>query len=120
MTFDELPQEVSELKKMMSQVLTLLGSENRKTDKDTDGDITFNVVELSEYMRCTPQTVYRLRREGKIKFHQFGKLIWFVKSEILESSLVDLSKYRKGKIVSNGVSRSGLSTEGLEFKPKLN
>jgi len=97
MTFDELPQEVSELKKMMSQVLTLLGSENKNPNSDTEGDVTFNVVELSEYMRCTPQTVYRLKREGKIKFHRFGKLIWFVKSEILSSSLIDLSKFRKSK-----------------------
>lgn len=97
MTFDELPQEVSELKKMMSQVIALLGSGNKNTNNDIQGDVTFNAAELAAFMRCTPQTVYRLKREGKIKFHSAGGVIWFVKSEILSSTLIDLSKYRKRK-----------------------
>lgn len=97
MGFDELPQEVSDLKRMMNQVIELL-SPNQQTSKgNIDTDETFTVIELAGYLKCSVQTVYRLKREGKVPFHRLGKLIWFVKSEILTSSLIDLTNSKRRK-----------------------
>ena len=82
-TFNELPQAVSQLIKDVNELKTLLQSVH---DNTVETDRWFNIKELCEYVPDHParQTVYGWIYRHNIPYHKKGKKLQFLKSEIDE------------------------------------
>lgn len=82
----ELTNEIRGLKEIVSQKLT--------TPEGYEPDITMDVNEAAEYLRCTPDNVYKKVRSGILSHHKSGKLIFFKKKELDEATKPKLYKRR--------------------------
>ena len=82
-TFDQLPQAVTELRQEISGLKNLINALVSKSPAYT-ADQWMNLKELCEYLPSHPaeQTVYGWTSCHQIPFHKRGKRIMFLKSEI--------------------------------------
>lgn len=80
-TFNELPQAVSQLMKDVNELKSLLQTVH---DAKAEPDRWFNINELCEYIPDKPakQTVYGWVSHHAIPYHKKGKKLQFLKSEI--------------------------------------
>lgn len=80
-TFNELPQAVSQLMKDVNELKTLLQTVH---DTKVEPDRWFNIEELCEYIPDKParQTVYGWVCNHNVPYHKKGKKLQFLKSEI--------------------------------------
>lgn len=82
-TFNELPQAVSQLIKDVNELKNMLQTVH---DNKVEIDRWFNIKELCEYVPDHParQTVYGWIYRHNIPYHKKGKKLQFLKSEIDE------------------------------------
>lgn len=80
-TFNELPQAVSQLMKDVNELKSLLQTVH---DAKVEPDRWFNIEELCDYIPDKPakQTVYGWVSHHTIPYHKKGKKLQFLKSEI--------------------------------------
>ncbi|SFC07630.1 DNA binding domain-containing protein, excisionase family [Parapedobacter composti] len=78
MLLSELTNEIKELKAIVENKLTT-------TPEGYEPDTTMDVQEAAEYLRCTPDNVYKKVRSGSLPHYRNGKLILFKKKELDEA-----------------------------------
>lgn len=44
----------------------------------------YSIIELANFLHCSPVTAQRIKNSGKVRFHQFGRKVVFNTSEVLE------------------------------------
>ena len=82
-TFDSLPSTVHalvlKLDALTQLVKTLVNSE---PIPEPDEIRFYGDRELAKYLNCNIQTIYRLKRAGKIPFKKYGRKYYYLRSEI--------------------------------------
>jgi len=80
-TFNELPQAVSQLIKEVGELKSLLQNVH---DNKVEPDRWFNIDQLCQYIPDKPakQTVYGWVARHEVPYHKKGKKLQFLKSEI--------------------------------------
>jgi len=78
----QMKEELQRIRQMLSQIT-----------EDTKG--VLDVKGACEFLSCSKRSLQHYRSTGELVFHQRGKMIWFLRSDLLNF----LSKYRikKGK-----------------------
>ena len=58
----------------------------------------FNISEVAEYLKCSKATIHNYKNNKSIPFHQIGRTVYFIKSEVDEalSSMTAISRNKKG------------------------
>lgn len=54
----------------------------KPTSLEANPEIRFTIQELAEYWGCHYQTVVNKKLAGELPFHQHGRKVYFIKSEI--------------------------------------
>lgn len=82
-TFDQLPHEVSELRREVSELKSLILSMKPTPEKEPLPEY-LDIDELREYLPSRParQTVYGLVSAKKIPFHKFNGKLFFSRQEV--------------------------------------
>lgn len=80
--FEDLPNEVLLLRQEIAELKQLV-IDTTKANYVPDKRFTFK--ELADYLGKSVSAVRVYKRDGKIPFHQVGKAIYFLKSEIDEA-----------------------------------
>ena len=80
-TFNELPEAISQLMKDVNELKSLLQTVH---DTKVEPDRWFNIDQLCQYVPDKPakQTVYGWVSQHQIPYHKKGKKLQFLKSEI--------------------------------------
>ena len=60
-------------------------------ESQTKDKYLYSIVQLADFLNCSPVTAQKLKNSGKIRYKQFGRKCVFNTSEILE----DLNKTQK-------------------------
>jgi len=79
LTFDQLPEAVSQIQEKLNHVEHLITNLNQ-----FEPDRWFSIEELSEYLPGKPAkaTIYRYVQNRNIPFKKYGKRLAFLKSDI--------------------------------------
>lgn len=82
LTFNELPQAVTQLFCKLENIERLLT--DRSTQPQPETERWFNLLELCQYLPDKPvkPTVYGWVNQRAIPFHKKGKKLYFLKSEV--------------------------------------
>lgn len=82
-TFDQLPNEVSALRREISELKSLILSMKPATEKEPLPEY-LDIDELREYLPSKParQTVYGLVSAKQIPFHKFNGKLFFNRQEV--------------------------------------
>lgn len=91
--FEDLPKLVVMLCERIDKLEATVANK-LTTPEGYEPDITMDVNEAAEYLRCTPDNVYKKVRSGVLPHHRSGKLIFFKKKEIDEATKTKLYKRR--------------------------
>lgn len=83
--FDDLPTQVALLRQEIAELKAIVAGK-LTTPEGYEPDITMDVNEAAEYLRCTPDNVYKKVRSGILPHHRSGKLIFFKKKELDEAT----------------------------------
>jgi hypothetical protein len=79
LSFDQLPQAVSQLRQKIDYLIALL-----EKNADSKGDQWFDLDGLCKYLPEKPvkATIYKYVQDRTIPFHKKSKKLFFLKSEI--------------------------------------
>ncbi|MFZ4549475.1 MAG: helix-turn-helix domain-containing protein [Bacteroidales bacterium] len=82
-TFDNLPQSVDVLHQKFDKLLILFEKlVNAEPQPEPDETRFYGDKELADYLRCNIQTIYRLKKAGKLPFKKYGRKYFYLRSEI--------------------------------------
>ena len=82
-TFDNLPQSVEMLMQKLDK-LTALVEMTLKVEPlpEPDEQRFYGDRELADYLHCNIQTIYRLKKAGKLPYKKYGRKYFYLRSEI--------------------------------------
>lgn len=82
-TFETLPQSVEVLQQKVDKLTSLVETLVKAEPAPEPDEIRFyGDKELAEYMHCNIQTIYRLKKAGKLPFRKYGRKYYYLRSEI--------------------------------------
>ena len=82
-TFETLPQSVEVLQQKVDKLTSLVETLVKAEPAPEPDEIRFyGDKELAEYMNCNIQTIYRLKKAGKLPFRKYGRKYYYLRSEI--------------------------------------
>jgi len=79
-----LPYSFDELKEVIKQAISEM---NEPTKEKATGyeDVYLSQKEAAKFLRVSPPTLIKWKKEGKIPYYQEGRTILFKQSELLEA-----------------------------------
>lgn len=81
-TFDQLPQAVFGLQKRVDTLTEIITEMRTSQPPQPDDQRLYGNHELAKYLKCTVQTVIRLKKLGKLPFYVKGRTFYYMRSEI--------------------------------------
>lgn len=81
LTFDQLPDVISQLFKKVENIEFLLQS---KADDSVEPDQLLNIADAAAFLSLRPPTIYGLVHKRKIPVCKQGKRLYFSKKELIE------------------------------------
>lgn len=89
--FEDLPALIVKLCEKIDKLEATV-SEKLTTPDGYEPDVTMSVDELSEYLKITPDNIYKKVRAGSLPHHRSGRIIFFKKKEIDQATKVNNHK----------------------------
>jgi excisionase family DNA binding protein len=82
-TFEQLPTSVEQLITKVDN-LTKLVEKLFAVEPVTEPDEQrfYGDSELAEYLHCNIQTIYRMKKDGKLPYKKYGRKYFYLRSEI--------------------------------------
>lgn len=82
-TFDDLPEAVSQLKESQSRIEKMVSEMVAKILCGSDNhDRLLTVIETAEFLKLSVPTIYALVHQGILPNNKKGKRLYFIESEI--------------------------------------
>lgn len=83
LTFENLPQSVDNLHQKFDKLLILFEKMIcNEMPPEPDEQRFYGDSELAEYLHCNIQTIYRLKKAGKLPYKKYGRKYFYLRSEI--------------------------------------
>jgi excisionase family DNA binding protein len=79
------PYSFDELKEVIKQAISEMNSETSKEKTIESEDAYLSQKEAARFLRVSPPTIIKWKKEGKIPYYQEGRTILFKRSELLEA-----------------------------------
>ena len=95
LTFEQLPAGVSLLLQKIEQMEQALSKLTSGGTNDTTEEVRLNMREAAKHLGCSVQTLQRAKDNNRLPFHQFGKIVYFLPSELDAATLVPMDVYVK-------------------------
>jgi len=80
LTFEKLPQAVSELDQKVDEIKQML----MRFVPQTEPEQLLNITQAAEFINLAVPTVYTLASRKEIPFNKKGKRLYFLKSELVD------------------------------------
>lgn len=93
-TFNELPDFMAFMVKRVTQLENLIAKQlaDKPSVKD---EPRMSMAETAKYLNCSLSTLQTFKNNNLIPFHQLGRHVYFIASEIDEASLIPAVDYNK-------------------------
>jgi len=93
-TFNELPDFMDFMVKRITQLEDLIAK--HLVDKPSKQDEPrMSMAETAKYLNCSLSTLQTFKNNGLIPYHQAGRHVYFIASEIDEALLIPAVDYNK-------------------------
>jgi hypothetical protein len=82
-TFENLPQSVEMLMQKLDKLTALVeNSLKAEPTPEPDEQRFYGDRDLADYLHCNIQTIYRLKKDGKLPYKKYGRKYFYLRSEI--------------------------------------
>jgi hypothetical protein len=82
-TLENLPQRVELLNEKFDRLLTLVETlVKAEPQPEPDEQRFYGDTQLADYLHCNIQTIYRLKKAGKLPYKKYGRKYFYLRSEI--------------------------------------
>jgi excisionase family DNA binding protein len=81
-SFENLPGLVLGLQQQVGQLQTTIDKLVQAKEQPQSEERIYGDKGLAEYLKCTVQTISRLKMAGKIPFHRYGRRYYYLRSEV--------------------------------------
>jgi len=86
LTFDQLPNAVSEILLKMENIEAFINSKPQQSNQPTDHEpLIYGIKGLADFLHCSTVTAQKIKNSGKLSFSQAERTIIFNKAEVLEA-----------------------------------
>lgn len=92
LTFEQLPAGISLLLQKIEQMEQAIRDLTSRSAPNNDDD-RLSADQAAEYLGCSKLTVMKAKKDGKLPYHQFNRILFFRKSELDRATLVDMDLY---------------------------
>ena len=93
-TFNELPDFMDFMVKRVSQLEDMI-SKQLACKPSIQDEPRMSMAETAKYLNCSLSTLQSFKNNNLIPFHQLGRHVYFIASEIDEASLIPAVDYNK-------------------------
>jgi len=80
---------------VMDCVEDVLSRYARQATVSETSENRLNMREAAKYLGCSVQTLQRAKDNNRLPFHQFGKIVYFLPTELDAATLVPMDVYNK-------------------------
>jgi len=85
LSFENLPEAVSELLAKMQKIETLIGTTPPEPAPADPEPYVYGIKGLAEFLQVSTPTAQKIKNSGRVPYSQAERTIIFRKSEVLES-----------------------------------
>jgi hypothetical protein len=93
LSFENLPEAVSELLAKMQKIETLIGTTPPEPAPADPEPLVYGIKGLAKFLKVSTPTAQKIKNSGKVKYSQAERTIIFRKADILEG-LANINKKR--------------------------
>ena len=95
--FTTITDRLDAIELKLDQLISNMHLHNENRHPISQDELLFNIKELSEYLRCSTQTIHNLKDQGYLPYYKLSRIIYFKKSEIDKVAQVKIRPSVKSK-----------------------
>jgi len=102
-TLNDLPDFMNLMAEKINKLEEILAAKQHSI-KNINDEPRMDMKETANYLRCSLSTLQTFKNNGVIPYHQAGRHVYFIASEIDAATLVPMNVYSEDKRTTSGVS----------------